>query len=91
MPKQLALLITNAAALREASYDQVASTKWYLANPDPGNCPPNFYRLSLRDACTEACESCPNFTEVVFLLLYTSWNDALDWATAIHLPETTGV
>ncbi len=66
----LATLISDAAKLRENSYDTAAA--------DFGQ----FYRVDLHNACRAVCvtANCEVYTDLIFILLHNNWNDTLNWA-----------
>ena len=80
--KALARAVERAAQIREESFDhdaynQASSTGKGVLISD------NFYHASLLDACNQAAEEAGfdvRGTELIYLLLTYSWNDALGWA-----------
>lgn len=82
---QLAQAVIAASTLREESYD-TAAAEAYTAEQEAVPIErrimdyEQFYRLTLREACEQASKE---FSEPVFLLLHSNWNDALDWATEL--------
>ena len=76
---QLAQAVIAAATIREESYDREAANKSGKNLTRPVNYE-SFYRLTLREACEQVSKE---FSEPVFLLLYSNWNDAIDWATEV--------
>lgn len=91
--KTLAVVIQNAMRIREASYDKKAAdaaTKKADAHraADPSNMYKGhvdykeFYGKTMQQAAEEAAEQegDPALGDIVYHLMFTSWNDAADWA-----------
>ena len=82
-----AILILNASRIREDSYDHAAAAKAINDNID--NTYPldfkQFYTKTLAEAAKEACieENVPFLKIPVYLALHNTWNEIIDWATAI--------
>lgn len=94
--KTLAQLIQAAAKMYEESYDRVAADAASLKadaerQVDPSNIYvghvdyAKFYRLSMRQACENACAAAdePRLGEPVYLMLSSWWNDTNDWASSV--------
>lgn len=78
MIQQLANAILTAANTRESSFDHTACNKaQQLGYPIDYN---QFYQLTLKQACDQTD---PDLAMPVYLLLYSNWNDAIDWAESI--------
>lgn len=90
----LAKLVLEAARIREDSYDHAAAKR---ATEEHGAQShfvdySKFYGLTLREAVAVAANEhgTDSLADPAFLLLYCSWNDALEWAEKIiPQPEET--
>jgi hypothetical protein len=82
----IAALIRDAAAMREASYNKVASDA-----VDPGTAwlqevdYTQFYTVSIYSACTTVCTNKKQkvFIDLINALLVGSWNESLDWSKEV--------
>ncbi len=78
----LATLISDAAKLRENSYDTAAADAASLLGMAGFD---QFYRVDLHNACRAVCvtANCEVYTDLIFILLQNNWNDALNWANNV--------
>jgi hypothetical protein len=96
----LAKLVLAAAKCYEDSYDRVAATAAATAADaekaaDPTNIYAGmvdfqkFYKLDMRQAAEKVCSDADqqNLSEPIWLLMFTAWNDAMDWAKTL-VPQT---
>lgn len=74
----LATLVLRAAFLHEDSFDWKAA---YEARNSPSVAEVKRYRLTLQEAVAASCHLNPELEQPVYLLLSSSWNDALAWAS----------
>jgi hypothetical protein len=72
----LAQAVVACTDAREASFDKAAADATAANEMFDYK---QFYKLSLRDACKLA----GHLEEPVFLMLYTAWNDAYEWAVQV--------
>lgn len=67
--KEIAQAFLKAVDIREDS--------WTQHNPDRGD-----YTKSMEQAAQEACSN-KHMETLVTILLYTAWNDTIDWAKEV--------
>lgn len=78
MKKELARAILRCMEIREDSYDRVEADK-SKASGEVWNWSV-FYKKSIEQACQEGC---PELAGLLHPMLYSMWNDAAEWATAV--------
>jgi hypothetical protein len=85
----LATLVLNTAKIREDSYDHEAAQASTDASTSGLVDYAKFYKLGLDESATMAANllQCPDLKQPAFLLLYSNWNDALEWAESIDTAQ----
>lgn len=86
--KLLAAIIKRAQELREKSFDKAGAAKAQDELKEGTRTVVDFnefYNTSLRKAVAVACSEAgePELADLVYVLLYNSWNDASEWADMV--------